>query len=136
MTETGDPLPHPEADKPETIGRRDRQASILAAVSHQGAVSVADLAQQFNVTHQTIRRDLRELTESGLLQKGFGGAFAAPGVVHSQRHERETTLTAIKRKLIQQLEPFLAPHSTLFVGLGTTFDSLHEILQRDRKSVV
>jgi DeoR family glycerol-3-phosphate regulon repressor len=106
----------------------DRQAASLDAVRLRGAVSVADLAAQFEVTHQTIRRDLRALQDQGLLQKGFGAAFAAPGVARHAHGERHATLIAVKRRLVQALEEFLTPDATVFVGLGTTFDSLHEVL--------
>ena len=107
-----------------------RQTDILGAVRAQGAVSVAALAIQFDVTHQTIRRDLRVLQELGLLQKGFGAAFASPGVARHGHDEREVTLVEVKRRLVQALEEFLTPDATVFVGLGTTFDSLHEVVER------
>ncbi|HEV2514237.1 MAG TPA: DeoR/GlpR family DNA-binding transcription regulator [Devosia sp.] len=107
-----------------------RQSEILDAVRVQGAVSVAALAAQFDVTHQTIRRDLRALQDLGLLQKGFGAAFASPGVARHGHDEREATLVEVKRRLVQALEEFLTPDATVFVGLGTTFDSLHEVAER------
>jgi DeoR family glycerol-3-phosphate regulon repressor len=107
-----------------------RQTAILEAVRMQGAVSVATLAAQFDVTHQTIRRDLRALQDRGLLQKGFGAAFASPGVARHGYDERHSTLVGAKRRLVQALEEFFTPDATIFVGLGTTFDSLHEILAR------
>jgi len=107
-----------------------RQSEILDAVRAQGAVSVAALAAQFDVTHQTIRRDLRALQDLGLLQKGFGAAFASPGVARHAHGEREATLTEVKRRLVQALEEFLTPDATVFVGLGTTFDSLYEVVER------
>jgi DeoR family glycerol-3-phosphate regulon repressor len=58
----------------------ERRAAILEAVRANGAVSVSELAERFAVTQQTIRRDLHSLDSRGLLQKGFGGAFASPGV--------------------------------------------------------
>ena len=106
-----------------------RQSAILDAVRLQGAVSVAALATEFDVTHQTIRRDLRTLQDLGLLQKGFGAAFASPGVARHGHDEREQTLAEVKRRLVQALEEFLTPDATIFVGLGTTFDSLHEVVE-------
>lgn len=107
-----------------------RQSAILDAVRLQGAVSVAALATKFDVTHQTIRRDLRALQDRGLLQKGFGAAFASPGVARHNYDERHNTLVGVKRRLLQALEEFLTPDATIFVGLGTTFDALHEIVAR------
>ena len=126
----------PRAESREIQGSGDsprrsgRQTAILEAVRRNGSASVSELAKEFGVTQQTIRRDLKILNDNGLLQKGFGGAFASPGVVQYGRGERQNLLVSVKRRLVQALEQFLQPNSTMFVGLGTTFDSLHEILTR------
>lgn len=108
----------------------ERQSAILEAVRTNGAASVSDLAARFEVTSQTIRRDLRLLETQGLLVKGFGGAFASPGVAHHSYNERQTVQVAVKQRLVAALEEFLVPGATVFVGLGTTFHALHEILAR------
>ena len=120
----------PGVSVPETGRAADRRQAILEAVRANGAASVAELAARFDVTYQTIRRDLRALEEQGLLQKGFGGAFASPGVAHHTHDERHSVQVAVKRQLVLALEEFLVPGATIFVGLGTTFDSLHEVLAR------
>jgi DeoR family glycerol-3-phosphate regulon repressor len=107
-----------------------RRKAILQAVQANGAASVAELAARFDVTYQTIRRDLRSLETQGLLQKGFGGAFASPGVAQHTHDERHSVQVQAKRQLVAALEEFLTPGATIFVGLGTTFDSLHEVLVR------
>ena len=108
----------------------ERRQAILQAVRANGAASVAELATRFDVTYQTIRRDLRSLEMKGLLQKGFGGAFASPGVAHHTHDERHASQLSVKRRLMHALEEFLVPGATIFVGLGTTFDALHEVLSR------
>jgi DeoR family glycerol-3-phosphate regulon repressor len=121
----------PRASVPaEDVRPLDRQTAILQTVRSRGAASVADLAAHFDVTHQTIRRDLRALSIKGLLRKGFGGAFASPGVAAHGHDERHNTLFAVKKRLMLALEEFITPGATIFVGLGTTFDSLHEVLER------
>ncbi|MDB5623182.1 MAG: DeoR/GlpR transcriptional regulator [Devosia sp.] len=120
----------PDAVPAEGSRAAERRQAILQAVRANGAASVAQLAAQFDVTYQTIRRDLRTLEHQGLLQKGFGGAFASPGVAHHTYDERHGTQVLVKRRLVAALEEFLEPGATIFVGLGTTFDSLHEVLAR------
>jgi DeoR family glycerol-3-phosphate regulon repressor len=114
----------------ETGRAGERRQAILEAVRTNGAASVAELAARFDVTYQTIRRDLRTLETQGLLQKGFGGAFASPGVAQHTHDERNASQKSMKRRLVLALEEFIAPGATIFVGLGTTFDSLHEVLTR------
>jgi len=117
-----------QASAPPETGAKGRRTAIIEAVRQQGAVSVAALAAQFSVTHQTIRRDLRELEDAGLLQKGFGAAFASPGVAQYGREQRQSIQLPVKRQLVHALAEFLHPGATIFVGLGTTFDALHEVV--------
>jgi DeoR family glycerol-3-phosphate regulon repressor len=124
---------HPDFpfDRPATgpVGDLNRrQASILEAVRSNGAASVSELADQFAVTTQPIRRDLKALEKRGLLVKGFGGAFAAPGVARYTFTERHATEAGIKRQLVGALKPFLFSGATIFVGLGTTFHALHSVV--------
>ncbi|WP_082903994.1 DeoR/GlpR family DNA-binding transcription regulator [Devosia elaeis] len=122
--------PYSAPDTPES-GMADlnqRQAQILEAVRANGAAAVSELAAQFSVTTQTIRRDLKVLGERGLLVKGFGGAFAAPGVARYTYSERHSTEIEIKRQLVEALRPFLFNGATIFVGLGTTFHHLHNVI--------
>nr|WP_314257430.1 DeoR/GlpR family DNA-binding transcription regulator [uncultured Devosia sp.] len=119
-----------ESEPAETGRAGERRHAILQAVRANGAASVAELAAKFDVTYQTIRRDLRTLEMKGLLQKGFGGAFASPGVANYTHDERHSIQVGVKRQLVLALEEFLVQGATIFVGLGTTFDSLHEVLAR------
>src|SRR5262245_10183727 len=54
--------------------RTPRQTDIVTLAKSEGRVSVEDLAERFNVTPQTIRKDLNDLCESGVLQRFHGGA--------------------------------------------------------------
>src|SRR3546814_10241181 len=55
-------------------GPRLRQEQIAAAVRRQGRVSVEQLALRFKTSHETIRRDLAVLAETGAVLKVHGGA--------------------------------------------------------------
>jgi len=54
----------------------ERQQTISQLVAQQGAVNVAELSQQFQVSGSTIRRDLEQLEKRGLIQRTHGGAVA------------------------------------------------------------
>src|ERR1700757_2020100 len=80
-----------------TTGRmmyaEERQQAIAELVMSRGRASVADLAQTYDVTTETVRRDLAVLDRAGILRRVHGGAVPAralhvvePGVI-----ERETT---------------------------------------------
>ncbi len=54
----------------------ERRNAILAKLSVEGKVIVADLSRDFGVTEETIRRDLEKLDNEGLAKKTYGGAVA------------------------------------------------------------
>ncbi|WP_083337339.1 DeoR family transcriptional regulator [Atopobium minutum] len=55
---------------------KERQNAIATMVKNNGRVAVADLAKQFNVTVDCIRKDLRQLESQGILKRVYGGAIS------------------------------------------------------------
>ena len=51
-----------------------RQQKTLELVRERGYISIEELAQYFDVTPQTIRRDINQLADEGLLRRYHGGA--------------------------------------------------------------
>jgi DeoR family glycerol-3-phosphate regulon repressor len=117
------------------IDAGERQRLIVDAIAKKGAISVATFARECGVTTQTIRRDLEKLGAQGLIQKAHGAAFAGPGTVVQAYKDRSVTQVDVKRRLVQRLAEFIEPGATIFVGLGTTFNSVHEIL-RDQPRII
>lgn len=72
--------PHPQPLP--RLSPQDRQAQILALARRDGTVRIATLAQLFDVTTETARRDLDELAQTGALNRTYGG-----GAAHSLTHE-------------------------------------------------
>ena len=54
----------------------ERRREILARLTNDGKVIVSELAKDFNVTEETIRRDLEKLDKEGLASKTYGGAVS------------------------------------------------------------
>ena len=57
-----------------------RQQRIVELVQARGFASIESLSKNFAVTPQTIRRDITELTEAGLLHRYHGGAGLSSSV--------------------------------------------------------
>ncbi|MBJ2150308.1 DeoR/GlpR family DNA-binding transcription regulator [Paracoccus sp. IB05] len=100
----------------------ERQAQILGQLTARQKVSTGELAAQFDVSRETIRRDLLEMEESGLLNRVHGGATLARSGIEPEpayemrRAENVAQKTAIGRKALT-----LVPEgSTLFIDTGTT----------------
>jgi DeoR family transcriptional regulator, fructose operon transcriptional repressor len=98
-----------------------RRQAILAQVREQAAVSAEDLSQQFTVSVETIRRDLRRLQRAGLLERVYGGATRPSGrssegsfAARSGRNtERKRAIAALAASLVE-------PDETIVIDIGTT----------------
>ena len=53
----------------------ERRNAILAKLAAEGKVLVSTLSKEFEVTEETIRRDLEKLDNDGLARKTYGGAI-------------------------------------------------------------
>ena len=89
-------------------------------VERDGEVSVPDLAARFDVSAETIRRDLSQLAEAGALQKVHGGARRIRLHVESSFEERMSEHAAEKAVIAQKLRSLISPGDSCFVDTGTT----------------
>ena len=65
----------------------ERQQAIFKKIENEKRVLASGLAEQFNVSLDTIRRDLVALEESGLIKRTHGGAIVAPKVRHKPEYD-------------------------------------------------
>ena len=111
----------------------DRHRQIVEQVRGAGRVLVTELAEHFDVTPETIRRDLAALDRSGVLRKVHGGAIPAPAPPETGVTQREqvnpTAKQAIARAALARLAP--KPGTTLLIDAGTTTGSLARLLPGD-----
>ncbi|WP_191058807.1 DeoR family transcriptional regulator, partial [Geminicoccus harenae] len=59
---------------PAANAKSRRQQAIVAALRAAPALRIAELAAEFRVSTETIRRDLDELDQAGLIARTYGGA--------------------------------------------------------------
>lgn len=98
----------------------ERQPQIEEIIRRDGEASVEMLAARFDVSSETIRRDLGNLAELGRVQKVHGGA-RRPLLIHEPSHDaRETTAAEAKAAIGRHLAEAVAPGETLFIDTGST----------------
>ncbi len=68
--------------------KRERHDLILAEIQARAAIRISELAQRIGVSGETVRRDLEELGEAGLLNRTYGGATVRPLVTEPGVSER------------------------------------------------
>jgi DeoR family glycerol-3-phosphate regulon repressor len=105
-----------------------RRQEILALARSQGRVNVEDLASRFEVTPQTIRKDLNELCEQRVLSRIHGGAIIASGV-ENVGYEARRFISQEEKKAIGAATARLIPNNaSLFVNIGTTTEEVAKAL--------
>lgn len=117
--------------------RSKRHADILRIVREQGTSAVADLASHLNVSQESIRRDLKPLTERGQLIK-LHGAVTLPhhiGEAPFERRMRENQ--AIKRAIAKQAALSIQDGDSIMLDTGTSTSILaRELLTKRNLTVI
>lgn len=105
-----------------------RHNSILDLARSHGRVEVDDLSERFSVSPQTIRKDLNDLCEQGLLSRVHGGAVLAYGVENVGYATRKD-LAGREKEAIGRAAAELIPNgASLFVNIGTTTEAVARAL--------
>ncbi|WP_310621457.1 DeoR/GlpR family DNA-binding transcription regulator [Flexibacterium corallicola] len=113
-----------------------RHNSILEIARKSGKVEVDDLATKFSVSPQTIRKDLNELCEQGLLARVHGGALPAYGVENVGYTARKDIAGAEKEEIGQAAASLIPNGASLFVNIGTTTEAVARALVRHHDLMV
>ncbi len=113
-----------------------RQTEILDIARSEGRVLVEDLAQRFEVTLQTIRRDLGDLAEAGLVDRVHGGAVARTGVVNLGYEQRRRMNEAAKAAIARACAAEIPDNCSLILNLGTTTEAVARELIHHRNITV
>lgn len=105
-----------------------RQNRILDLARTDGRVMVEDLAQRFEVTLQTIRRDLGDLAAAGHLDRVHGGAVPRTGVVNLGYEARRRMNAEAKAAIAAACAAAIPDNSSLILNLGTTTEAVAQAL--------
>ena len=117
----------------------ERQQAMAQAITQQGRVSVAELAEEFSVTTETVRRDLSALERIGLIRRVHGGAVPASSlaVIESGLTERDLANTTAKDLIAAAAVALLPPPGSIVViDAGSTTARLAALLPRDHRLTV
>lgn len=114
-----------------------RQQEILELARKEGKVTVDGLAELYDVTVQTIRRDLSDLSDSGRLERVHGGAVVPSGVINIQYEERRRLNETGKKAIAIRCAQEIPNGASVFMNIGTTTEAVaHELLDHENLLVV
>ena len=105
-----------------------RQQEILTLVQQQGFVSIETLAQNFNVTTQTIRRDINTLCDKQLLTRYHGGAGLSSSVENVDYTTRQVMNLDEKISIAKMTANHIPDRASIFINIGTTTEEIAKAL--------
>ncbi|MGK2905517.1 MAG: DeoR/GlpR family transcriptional regulator [Desulfuromonadales bacterium] len=106
-----------------------RQKEILALVQQKGFVAIETLALSFNVTSQTIRRDINALCDQKLLTRYHGGAGLSSSAENVEYATRKVMFLEEKRRLAAMAASHIPDRASIFINIGTTTEEVAWALQ-------
>lgn len=108
-----------------TIERRNKLAQILVS---EGKVRVGELADMFDVSTETIRKDLIFLEKEGIARKGHGGAIASGELVERPLSSRSLENIEMKLKIAQAALELIPTNGVIILDSGSTIFSIAKLL--------
>ena len=113
----------------------ERQQYILTALKREGKVLASELSATLDVSEDTIRRDLRKLSEAGLLQRVHGGALPSSPATASYT-VRQRQASSAKAAIAQAAATLVQNGQVIILDGGTTTLQVAQRLPMDLKATV
>jgi len=112
-----------------------RRALISARLTRDGEIVAKRLADELNLSEDTIRRDLREMAAEGLLKRVHGGALPlAPALPNFAA--RQEIAGDVKRRLGRKAAAMIEAGQTIFLDGGTSNAEIARALPREMRLTV
>lgn len=105
-----------------------RHDQLVHFITERGYMNIEELAQLLDVSTQTVRRDIRKLSELGLITRHHGGAGRTSSVMNTSFEQRELSLTHEKLAMAEAIADYLPERCTVFVTIGTTVEAIARAL--------
>lgn len=113
-----------------------RQEAILDIARLDGEVHVDALVRRFDVTPQTIRKDLNALCHDRWLERTHGGARLATSIENMSYAARRVLAARQKHAIGQAVASLIPEDASLFINIGTTNEAVARALVRHRRLMV
>jgi len=125
---------------PVTRDTSQRRLQISELVREHGSVQVTSLAKRFGVSMQTVRKDLRFLSDRGVMARAYGGAIDSKVVggaaAEAPYEAKRTSHLEEKRRIGERAAALVKPGDTIVIDSGTTAIQLAEALPNVEVTVV
>lgn len=115
------------------MGFPERKSKILKILDKKESREVQEIADELGISAITIRRDLQQLAEEGLLIRTHGGAMKAPAVHPFSAFADKATAAQDHKQYIGKLAAAqVKPGDTIFLDCGSTVFAMCAALKKIR----
>lgn len=111
-----------------------RQSLLLELVKSQGSASIEYLAEKFDVTLQTVRRDVQRMSELGLLARFHGGVRLPSSTTENITYRQRQILSSEAKARIAKAVANRVPNGcSLIMNIGTTMETIAHALMHHKE---
>ena len=115
----------------------ERKQEILRKLQINGTVSTQILADELDVSSMTIRRDLNQLAENGLIKLNHGGAVLnSSSLFEHNMNIKSGIMFEEKVRIAQKCLEYINDGDSIFLDAGTTANELARILSAKKQLVI
>jgi DeoR family glycerol-3-phosphate regulon repressor len=107
---------------------RARHEKIVQLILSKGFVTIENLAQEFNMTPQTLRRDINMLSDEGLIVRYHGGAGLPSSTENVEYNQRKVLCLEEKQHIARLVAEHVPNNASLFINIGTTTEEISKML--------
>lgn len=111
--------------RPVDVERRNK---IINVVLINGRATISELAKMFNVSTETIRKDVTELDEKNILQRGHGIVLPASNYTENPLPYKISTNSDAKSRIANSAVSLIKDNKVIFIDSGTTALQLANVL--------
>jgi DeoR family glycerol-3-phosphate regulon repressor len=125
------------SEKSKHAAVRKRHQEILDLIGESGFASIQALADHFEVTPQTIRRDLNIMSQNGMVLRFHGGAGLTVSTENVDYANRKVLCLAEKRRIAAMTASHIPSRASLFINIGTTTEEVAKnLINHERLRVI
>lgn len=116
----------------------ERRRKIISLLEEKNSVTVLELSKIFNITEETVRRDLEKLEKEGLLKRTYGGAVAIENTnMELPLKIREVTNIDNKHNIGLKVSDYIEDGDTIALDSSTTaLQVAKQIKSKKRMTVI
>ncbi|BDX01618.1 MAG: DeoR/GlpR family DNA-binding transcription regulator [Marinomonas sp.] len=114
------------------MGLNERQNQILNWVQQEDALLVEDMVTRFNVSSQTIRKDINQLAERHLVRRTHGGIAPVSSTENLPFDHRQFLNSDAKEAIAKLVANVIPDGASVFLGIGTTVEYVAKALVSHR----